>query len=269
MKPLAQKDLLKKGKFFLIAGPCVIESEAHALWMAREIKKIAERQGIPYVFKSSFDKANRSSHTSKRGPGIDEGLSILEKIRRDVGVHVTTDVHESADVVRVAQVVDIVQIPAFLSRQTDLLNAAARSGKIVNVKKGQFMAPWDAKNIVEKLRASNAKGIMLTERGASFGYNNLIVDMRAFPIMREFGVPIIYDATHSLQLPGGLGTSTAGMREFIPHLARAATATGIDGLFMEVHDNPEKAHSDASTQFPLKELSKLLSTLGAIQKAIS
>lgn len=267
MKQLALTDLIKKGKFFLIAGPCVIESEAHAMKMATAISKIAQKNGIPYVFKGSFDKANRTSHKSFRGVGKEKGLAILKKIREKVRVWVTTDVHESTDALAVGEVVDIVQIPAFLSRQTDLLLASAETGKIVNVKKGQFMAPWDAKNVVEKLKQARAKGILLTERGASFGYNNLVVDMRSLPIMREYA-PVVFDATHSLQLPGGAGTSTAGMREFIPHLARAAVATGIDGLFMEVHDHPEKALSDSSTQFPLNKLDALLKTLIKIQKAV-
>lgn len=249
------------GGFFLIAGPCVIESETHALKMAAAISSIAQRLAVPYVFKASYDKANRSSGAAFRGLGMDEGLRILQKIKQEVGVPVLTDVHESAQVPAVAEVADILQIPAFLCRQTDLLVSTAQSGRIVNVKKGQFLSPWDMKNIVEKLEASNCREIMLTERGASFGYNNLVVDMRGLPVMRGFGYPVVYDATHSLQLPGGQGAATGGLREYIPHLARAAVACGIDGLFMEVHDQPEQALSDAATQFPLDKLQPLLEKL--------
>jgi len=247
--------------FLLVAGPCVIESETHALKMAAAISGIAQRLAIPYVFKASYDKANRSSGTAFRGMGMDEGLRILQKIKQEIGVPVLTDVHESAQVPAVAEVADILQIPAFLCRQTDLLVAAAQSGRIVNVKKGQFLSPWDMKNIVEKLEASGCREILLTERGSNFGYNNLIVDMRGLPVMRGFGYPVVYDATHSLQLPGGQGTATGGLREYIPHLARAAVACGIDGLFMEVHDQPEQALSDATTQFPLDKLQPLLEKL--------
>jgi 2-dehydro-3-deoxyphosphooctonate aldolase (KDO 8-P synthase) len=240
--------------FFLIAGPCVIESETHALKMAAAISAIAQCLAIPYVFKASYDKANR--------------LRILQKIKQEVGVLVLTDVHESAQVPAVAEVVDILQIPAFLCRQTDLLIAAAQSGRIVNVKKGQLLSPWDMKNIVEKLEANDCHEIMLTERGSSFGYNNLVVDMRGLPVMRGFGYPVVYDATHSLQLPGGQGTATGGLREYIPHLARAAVACGIDGLFMEVHDQPEQALSDAATQFPLDKLAGLLDTLLKIRTLV-
>ncbi len=253
------------GRFFLIAGPCVIESETHALKMAAALASIAHKLALPYVFKASYDKANRSSGAAFRGLGMDEGLRILQKIKQEIGVPVLTDVHESAQVPTVAEVADILQIPAFLCRQTDLLIAAANSGRIVNVKKGQFLSPWDMKNIVEKLEASNCREIMLTERGSSFGYNNLVVDMRGLPVMRGFGYPVVYDATHSLQLPGnlagGAGTATGGLREYIPHLARAAVACGIDGLFMEVHDQPALALSDAATQFPLDKLTGLLETL--------
>ena len=261
---------LNKGEtFFLIAGPCVIESEEHSLKMAKTIKEIADKHGIPFVFKSSFDKANRSSHESPRGPGLEKGLAILKKVRDEVGVPVTTDIHESAQAEAVGKVVDIIQIPAFLARQTDLLTAAAKTGKIVSVKKGQFMAPWDMKNVVEKLKIAGAEDILLMERGSSFGYNNLVVDMRAIPIMRALGVPVAYDATHSLQLPGAGegGKATGGMREHIPTLAKAAVAAGVDGLFMEVHDNPEKALSDAATQFSLSKLDALLGTLVKIRKA--
>lgn len=251
--------------FFLIAGPCVIESESHALKMAEAISAIATKLDIPYIFKASYDKANRSSINSFRSLGMDEGLRILAKIKAEIGVPVLTDIHESTQVPAVAEIVEVLQIPAFLCRQTDLLIAAAASGRTVNVKKGQFLAPWEMRNIVNKIEASTKAGaatkLMLTERGSSFGYNNLVVDMRSLPIMRGFGYPVVYDATHSLQLPGGLGEATAGMAEYIPNLARAAVACGIDGLFMEVHDNPAAALSDATTQFSLEKLEELLKQL--------
>lgn len=264
MNTLRIKDLTSTNTFFLIAGPCVIESEEHAFSMAKALQEITRGLDIPFIFKASYDKANRSSHTSFRGQGMKEGLRILRKIKEELGVPVTTDVHESKDVEAAAEVADIIQIPAFLCRQTDLLIAAAKSGRIVNVKKGQFLAPWDAEHIAEKLRESGSNEFMLTERGSSFGYNNLVVDMRSFPIMRKFGSPVVYDATHSLQLPGGFGKETGGMREYIPHLAQAAVACGIDGLFMEVHDNPAKALSDATTQFPLDALESLLKKLKTV-----
>ncbi|MBS1811239.1 MAG: 3-deoxy-8-phosphooctulonate synthase [Acidobacteria bacterium] len=251
--------------FFLIAGPCVIESETHALKMAEAISAIAATLKLPYVFKASYDKANRSSINSFRGVGLEEGLRVLEKIKAEIGVPVLTDIHESHQVAAVAEVVDVLQIPAFLCRQTDLLIAAAESGRIVNVKKGQFLAPWEMRNVVNKIEAAGGKELMLTERGSSFGYNNLVVDMRSLPIMRGFGYPVVYDATHSLQLPGGLGEATAGMAEYIPNLACAAVACGIDGLFMEVHDDPAQALSDATTQFPLEKLEELLTKLTKLQ----
>ncbi|HZS05456.1 MAG TPA: 3-deoxy-8-phosphooctulonate synthase [Blastocatellia bacterium] len=256
----------RPGDLFLIAGPCVIESEWHAIGMAQAIADITRKLAVPYAFKASYDKANRSGAKSFRGMGMDEGLRVLQKIRREIGVPVLTDVHETAQIPAVAEVADVLQIPAFLCRQTDLLKAAAESGRTVNVKKGQFLAPWEAKNIVEKVRSFGGSELMLTERGTSFGYNNLVVDMRSFPIMRGFGVPVVYDATHSLQLPGGLGDATGGMAEYIPNLARAAVACGIDGLFMEVHDNPPAALSDAATQFPLEKLEPLLETLLGIHQ---
>jgi 2-dehydro-3-deoxyphosphooctonate aldolase (KDO 8-P synthase) len=255
--------------FFLLAGPCVIESEKHALKMARAIAAITSRLGVPYVFKASYDKANRSSGQSFRGLGLKEGLRILQTIKAEVGAPVVTDVHESAQVAEVAEVADILQIPAFLCRQTDLLEAAARSGRTVNVKKGQFLAPWDCGNIVNKLEAAGCRKIMLTERGASFGYNNLVVDFRSFPILRGFGHPVVFDVTHSLQLPGGLGDATGGQREYIEHLARAGVACGVDGLFMEVHDNPPAALSDATTQFQLDKLESLLETLLRIHELVT
>ncbi|HEX4950146.1 MAG TPA: 3-deoxy-8-phosphooctulonate synthase [Blastocatellia bacterium] len=247
--------------FFLIAGPCVIESESHALKMAAALAAITTKLDIPYIFKASYDKANRSSISSFRGLGMEEGLRVLETIKREIGVPVLTDIHESQQVAAVAAIADVLQIPAFLCRQTDLLIAAAQSGRIVNVKKGQFLAPWEMRNVINKLEAAGGKELLLTERGSCFGYNNLVVDMRSLPIMRSFVYPVVYDATHSLQLPGGLGEATAGMAEYIPNLARAAVACGIDGLFMEVHDNPAQALSDATTQFPLEKLEGLLTTL--------
>jgi len=251
----------REGDLFLIAGPCVIESEDHALMMASEIARIADRLDVPYIFKASYDKANRSSSRSFRGFGMDEGLRILQRVKDEIGVPVITDIHESEQVAAVAEVADVLQIPAFLCRQTDLLLAAAESGRAVNVKKGQFLAPWDVANIIEKVEAGGCREIMLTERGTSFGYNNLVVDMRSFPIMRGFGYPVVFDVTHSVQLPGGLGDATDGQAEYIEHLARAGVACGIDGLFMEVHDNPPMALSDATTQFALEKLEPLLETL--------
>ncbi len=251
----------REGDLFLIAGPCVIESEDHALMMASEIARITERLDVPYIFKASYDKANRSSGRSFRGFGLDEGLRILQRVKDEIGVPVITDIHESEQVAAVAGVADVLQIPAFLCRQTDLLLAAAESGRVVNVKKGQFLAPWDVANIIEKVEAGGCREIMLTERGTSFGYNNLVVDMRSFPIMRGFGYPVVFDVTHSVQLPGGLGDATDGQAECIEPLARAGVACGIDGLFMEVHDNPPMALSDATTQFALEKLEPLLETL--------
>lgn len=251
--------------FFFIGGPCVIESREHAFLIAESLTDITTRLKIPFVFKASYDKANRTSGSSFRGVGKDLGLQILHDIQQHFHIPVTTDVHESIDVPAVAEVIDIIQIPAFLCRQTDLLVAAAESGKFVNIKKGQFLAPWDVAHIVTKLEAYK-HNLMLTERGTSFGYNNLVVDIRSLPIMRSYGVPIVFDATHSLQLPGGGGSVTSGMREYIPHLARAAVGAGIDGLFMEIHDNPEQALSDASTQFPLHALEELLISLKKIHE---
>ncbi len=258
----------REGDLFLIAGPCVIESERHAMTMAHEISRITERLDVPYIFKASYDKANRSSARSFRGIGMEEGLRILQRVKDEFGVPIITDIHESDQVAAVAEVADVLQIPAFLCRQTDLLQAAAESGRVVNVKKGQFLAPWDVANIIEKLEAAGNRQIMLTERGTSFGYNNLVVDMRSFPIMRGFGYPVVFDVTHSVQLPGGLGDATDGQAEYIEHLARAGVACGIDGLFMEVHDNPPMAMSDATTQFALEKLESLLETLLRIHDLI-
>jgi 2-dehydro-3-deoxyphosphooctonate aldolase (KDO 8-P synthase) len=256
------------GDLFLIAGPCVIESEDHALTMGREISRIASRLDLPYIFKASYDKANRSSARSFRGLGMDEGLRILQRVKDEFGVPVITDVHESHQVAAAAEVADVLQIPAFLCRQTDLLQAAAASGRVVNVKKGQFLSPWEIGNIIAKIEAAGGGGIMITERGTSFGYNNLVVDMRTFPIMRQFGRPVVFDVTHSMQLPGALGDATGGQSEYIEYLARAGVACGIDGLFMEVHDNPSKALSDAATQFALDKLEPLLETLLRIHELV-
>lgn len=258
----------RAGDLFLIAGPCVIESESHALMMARRIARIAARLAVPYVFKASYDKANRSAARSFRGVGMDAGLRVLQRVKEEVGVPVITDVHETNQVAAVAEVADILQIPAFLCRQTDLLQAAAQSGLAVNVKKGQFLAPWEVGNIIEKLEAAGGRDLLITERGTSFGYNNLIVDMRAFPVLRSFGYPVVFDVTHSLQLPGGLGAATGGQAEYIEHLARAGVACGVDGLFMEVHDNPSLALSDATTQLALDKLEPLLETLLKIHQLV-
>ncbi len=252
----------------LIAGPCVIESREHSLKIANAIQEITEKVGIPFIFKNSFDKANRSTFSSYRGLGIDEGLSILSDVKTQTGIPVLTDIHEASQANSVADVADVLQIPAFLCRQTDLLVAAAKTGKPVNVKKGQFLSPWDMKNVVEKLEISGCESILLTDRGTQFGYNNLVADMRAIPIMQKLGHPVIFDATHSAQLPGG-GTTTGGMREMIPTLAKSAVAAGCDGIFMEVHDNVLEAKSDASTQWPLDKLESFLSELKAIKEAIT
>lgn len=249
------------GRLTLIAGPCVIESSEHALMMAREIKKIARAVGLDFVFKSSFDKANRSSHESFRGLGMGAGLDVLRRVKDETGVPVTTDVHDVAQVGVVAEVVDVLQIPAFLCRQTDLIDAACRTARAVNVKKGQFLAPVDARNIVKKARAAGCEKFLLTERGATFGYNNLVVDFRSFPIMRSYGVPVVFDVTHSLQLPGGLGNATGGQAEFIEPLARAGVACGVDAVFLEVHDDPTRAPSDGPNQMHLARLQPLLEML--------
>ena len=253
---------------FLIAGPCVIENEQLVMETASAIATITADLGIPYVFKASYDKANRTSIASYRGLGISEGLRILKKVKQDLGVLILTDVHEIQDVPRVAEVADILQIPAFLCRQTDLLCAAAKSGRVVNVKKGQFLSPWDMANVVKKLEEAGTRQITLTERGASFGYQNLVVDMRAFPVMRSFGYPVVFDATHSVQLPGGGGTCSSGQREFVAPLARAASAVGCDGFFMEVHPNPEQALSDGPNMVRLSELKKLLEHLQHIWRVV-
>jgi 2-dehydro-3-deoxyphosphooctonate aldolase (KDO 8-P synthase) len=256
------------GRLTIIAGPCVIESRQHALMMARECSSRAREAGLDFVYKSSFDKANRSSVKSFRGLGMEAGLDALREVKEETGAPVLTDVHEVSQVGAVAEVADILQIPAFLSRQTDLVLEAARSGRAVNIKKGQFLAPHDARNIVEKARAVGCERLMLTERGVSFGYNNLVVDMRSFPIMREFGVPVVFDVTHSLQLPGGLGHATGGQSEYIEPLARAGVACGVDAVFMEVHECPERAPSDGPNALPLERMQALLVILRDIHKLV-
>jgi 2-dehydro-3-deoxyphosphooctonate aldolase (KDO 8-P synthase) len=248
----------KGASMFLIAGPCVIESEAHALGMAERLGAIASELGIPYIFKASYDKGNRSSVSSYRGPGLREGLKILAKIKKRTGLPILTDVHEVSQVAPVAEVCDILQVPAFLSRQTDLLVAVGKSGRAVNLKKGQFLAPWEMGNATEKVAGTGNEKIILTERGSSFGYQNLVVDMRSFPIMRKLGYPVVFDVTHSVQLPGGEGKSSGGQPEFIEPLARAGTAAGVDGIFLEVHDNPAKALSDGTNALPLDQFRQLL-----------
>jgi 2-dehydro-3-deoxyphosphooctonate aldolase (KDO 8-P synthase) len=256
------------GRLTIIAGPCVIESPEHALMMARECSQRAAAAGLDYVFKSSFDKANRSSIHSFRGHGMEAGLEVLQLVKEELGVPVLTDVHDVSQVEQVAAVADVLQIPAFLCRQTDLLVASAKSGRAVNVKKGQFLAPQDARNIVDKMRQAGCEKLLLTERGASFGYNNLVVDMRSLPIMRSFGVPVVFDVTHSLQLPGGLGHATGGQSEYIEPLARAGVACGVDAVFMEVHDNPEKALSDGPNALPLQRLEPLLFMIRDIHELV-
>lgn len=243
---------------FLIAGPCVIESEQLAMETASRIAEIAKSMSIPYVFKSSFDKANRTSITSFRGPGLEKGLQVLAKVKKQVGVPVLTDVHTEEQATEAGKVVDVLQIPAFLCRQTDLLIAAAKTGKVVNVKKGQFLSPLEMANAVKKVEECGNRQIVLTERGSSFGYNNLVVDMRSFPILRSFGYPVVFDATHSVQLPGGSGTQSSGQREFVEPLACAAAGAGVDGFFMEVHPNPDEALSDGPNMVPLHQLKSLL-----------
>jgi 2-dehydro-3-deoxyphosphooctonate aldolase (KDO 8-P synthase) len=246
---------------FLIAGPCVIESEAHARSIAERVAKIAADAGVPYIFKASYDKANRSSVKAFRGPGLTEGLRILAKIKSDLHLPILTDIHDASQAAPAAEVVDILQIPAFLSRQTDLLVAAAKTGRIVNVKKAQFLSPWDMGNVAEKIAAAGNQKIILTERGASFGYNNLVVDMRTFPVLAKFGYPVVYDVTHSVQLPGGQGHASGGQPEFIEPLSRAGIATGVDGIFLETHDNPAAAFSDGPNALPLAQLPQLLARL--------
>ena len=254
--------------FFLFAGPCVIESEGMALDTAGQLKEITAKLGIPFIYKSSFDKANRSSMSSFRGMGMEEGLRILQKVKDQIGVPVITDVHEDTPMDEVASVVDVLQTPAFLCRQTNFILKVAAAGKPVNIKKGQFMAPWDMKNVVDKARSTGNQNIMVCERGASFGYNNLVSDMRSLAVMRDTGCPVVFDATHSVQLPGGQGNCSGGQREHVPVLARAAVAAGVAGLFMETHPNPEKALSDGPNAWPLSKLASLLELLQAIDKTV-
>jgi 2-dehydro-3-deoxyphosphooctonate aldolase (KDO 8-P synthase) len=254
---------------FLIAGPCVIESEQMALDTAGQLKEMCQKLGIPFIYKSSYDKANRSSGKSFRGFGMEEGLKILAKVKQQIGVPVLTDVHSEDEIAPVAAVVDVLQTPAFLCRQTDFIHAVAKAGKPVNIKKGQFLSPWDMKNVVDKAReVSGADNVMVCERGASFGYNNLVSDMRSLAVMRNTGCPVVFDATHSVQLPGGQGTVSGGQREFVPVLARAAVAAGISGLFMETHPDPAKALSDGPNAFPLGHLQEMLQTLIALDALV-
>jgi 2-dehydro-3-deoxyphosphooctonate aldolase (KDO 8-P synthase) len=248
----------------LIAGPCVIESEGHALMMAEKLGAVAGELGVPYIFKASYDKANRSSVASYRGPGLKNGLKILAKIKKKTELPILTDVHQASEVEAAAEVCDILQIPAFLSRQTDLLVAAGKSGRVVNIKKGQFLSPAETGNAAEKVASTGNEKIILTERGNSFGYQNLVVDMRSFPIMRKFGYPVVFDVTHSVQLPGGEGKSSGGQPEFIEPLARAGVAAGVDGIFLEVHDNPAKARSDGSNALPLGQFRALMEKIVAL-----
>ncbi len=250
----------------LMAGPCVLEGYEHSLAIGKAVKAICAKLGVPYVFKASYDKANRSSVKSFRGPGIEEGLAILAQIKKDLGVPIVSDIHETWQVEKAAEVLDILQIPAFLCRQTDLVYQAAKTGKVVNVKKGQFLAPWDMQNVVTKVEEAGNHNLMLTERGVSFGYNALVTDMRSLPIMRALGYPVVMDATHSVQIPGGQGTTSGGQSQYVPHMARAAAAVGVDALFLEVHDNPDKALSDGANMVRLDELEALLIDVIAIDK---
>ncbi|PDH19350.1 MAG: 3-deoxy-8-phosphooctulonate synthase [Pelagibacterales bacterium MED-G43] len=254
--------------FTLIAGPCQLENEEHALKISSELKKITSSLGINLIYKTSFDKANRTSLKGKRGMGLEKSLPIFDKIRKEVGLPVLTDVHTAEQCSLVAKHVDVLQIPAFLCRQTDLLIAAAKTGKIINVKKGQFLAPWDMSNVIKKIEESGNKNILITERGASFGYNTLVSDMRALPIMSRFGFPIVFDATHSVQQPGGMGEKSGGQREFVPYLARAAIAVGVGAIFMETHEDPDNAPSDGPNMVPLNEVKALLKKLTEIDKLV-
>ena len=261
-------NIFKSESLDIIAGPCVIESQDHALFMSEKLNSICEQLNVNLVYKSSFDKANRTSEESYRGLGIEEGLSILKKVKNNIGVPVLTDIHEPSQANIVSEVVDIIQIPAFLCRQTDLLKAAAETGKVINIKKGQFLAPWDMKNVVKKLESFGCNKILLTDRGTQFGYNNLVADMRSIPLMKDFGYPVIFDCTHSVQLPGGNGTSSSGMRNMIPTLSKAAVAAGCDGVFMEVHDNVKSAKSDSATQWPLDRFESIIKKLIEIKKVV-
>lgn len=266
--PLGSLRLGGGNPLFLIAGPCVIESESHARKIAERVMRIAGDAGIPYIYKASYDKANRTSVKSFRGPGLKEGLRILGQIKADLKVPILTDIHEPSHAAAAAEVCDILQIPAFLSRQTDLLEAAGKTGRIINVKKAQFLSPWDMTNVAEKIAATGNTKIFLTERGASFGYQNLVVDMRSFPILQKIGYPVVFDVTHSVQLPGGQGPASGGQPEFIEPLARAGVAAGVDGIFLETHDNPAAALSDGANALPLSQLASLLARLKEISSLV-
>ena len=261
-------EIANNKQFTLIAGPCQMENESHAIQISTELKKITTELKINLIYKSSFDKANRTSLKGLRGLGLEKSLSIFDKIRKVVGIPVLTDVHTIEQCVAVANHVDVIQIPAFLCRQTDLLIAAAKTGKIINVKKGQFLAPWDMKNVIQKIEDSGNKNILITERGASFGYNTLVSDLRSIPIMSKYGFPIVFDATHSVQQPGGMGDKSGGQREFVPHLARAAVAVGVGAVFIETHEDPDNAPSDGPNMVPLNEIKSLLQKLIEIDKLI-
>jgi 2-dehydro-3-deoxyphosphooctonate aldolase (KDO 8-P synthase) len=254
--------------FFLIAGPCVVESEGLTLEIAGQLKELTTALGVPFIFKASYDKANRSSRTSYRGPGLEEGLRILAEVRRQVGVPVLTDIHEDSPLAEVAAVVDVLQTPAFLCRQTNFIIAACSQGKPVNVKKGQFLSPWEMGNVVDKARSTGNQQVMVCERGYTFGYNNLVSDMRGLAVMRAFGAPVVFDATHSVQLPGGKGSASGGQREFVPVLARAAVAAGVSGLFMETHPRPDEALSDGPNAWPLPRMQSLLATLVELDRVV-
>jgi 2-dehydro-3-deoxyphosphooctonate aldolase (KDO 8-P synthase) len=261
-------EISNSNKIFIIAGPCQLETEQHAMDMAGKIKEITSKFNMGFIYKTSFDKANRTSLKGKRGMGLEKSLPIFDKIRKEVGLPVLTDVHTAEQCSMVKDYVDVLQIPAFLCRQTDLLIAAAKTGKIINVKKGQFLAPWDMANVIKKIEESGNKNILITERGASFGYNTLVSDMRALPIMSKFGFPIVFDATHSVQQPGGMGEKSGGQREFVPYLARAAIAVGVGAIFMETHEDPDNAPSDGPNMVPLNEVKALLKKLTEIDKLI-
>ncbi len=259
---------IKRGQLFLIAGPCVIETEDIAFKTAETLKEISESLNLPFIFKSSYDKANRSSIKSYRGPGIHKGLEILQRVKEKFNIPILSDVHSVEEIKIAKDILDVIQIPAFLCRQTDMIVEAGKTGKPVNVKKGQFLAPWDVQNIIEKFKSTGNDKLMITERGTTFGYNNLVVDFRSFPIIRSMGVPVVFDATHSVQLPGGAGICSSGQREFVPYLSRAAVACGIDGLFFEVHPEPEKALCDGPNMIPLKDFKNLIKSLIKIHTLI-
>lgn len=263
---ITDKVTLKEGQLFLIAGPCVLEEEETALEVGRELKRVSESLGIPYIFKASYDKANRSSASSPRGPGLEKGLEQLARIGKELEVPVLSDVHTVEEVFKAADVLDVIQVPAFLSRQTDLLSAAAKTDLPVNVKKGQFLAPWDMKNVFEKIENAGGDRIIVTERGASFGYNNLVADMRAIPVLREYGHPVVFDATHSIQLPGGMGDRSDGQREFVPQIASAAVAAGADGVFLEIHPNPDVALCDGPNMLKLEDAERVLKRLVTLKE---